>query len=1351
MPTPLAADAAFEAGRTLGSAVWALVFVALFVRKLGRLDAPGVNRKGVWASLLAYGGIVSIQVTYLLMGGLPGPAKVVLPAAVFVVLLVAVTLGIQALLEVRAARRAGGMPESGGAGWAVGLSIFTLVLMSGGFVAAVLRGPGVPGELRAAAPAAPVRNEALNFGFEPPAGFVALDPKKLNPVAAVAYARASPQVFFMIIAESGIELSSEEMANLAQTNLETSTPGAVVEERGPHTVNGLAGFRLRSLAKRGQTEFTFVHWTFGGRGFVYQLVTWGASSEAEAVARNAEILARGFRLLDPDRRPSLPAPSPERRWSFRSPAWRYRVELDRGSFSDWTSLRKDYPKADFGARCGDGCGVAVFPLRLPSPQPSLDAVARALIDMLGLRYPGDGFTDKRSVSSPPAEGFELGFRETQEKTSWDWRLRTVTAGSRAWLVAGYSKTGDAAAAARRDAGVEAVKFELPVAGEAPPAPVARKDQLRQARALNEMGLHEYDLEQYARAAPLFAEAFGLSPGDRVLLHNAADAHAKAGLFAEGLALVDGARARFPGDAPIDAFRALLASRAGREREALRDYARLFARGFAGEEHLHRYVELLEAAGRRDEALRVVVRHRRRHDGRGPALLEAALECRAKRPRAEIATLRKALARKDDARIAHALVEALLEHGPKGEALREAEAAVRRFPGTGSLLVLRGRGELALRRYAEAKVSFEKALEHDPASQVAKDYLEHVSGTLGEGQNSSLKEPIAEVAVPDGLLGPPPQTAPEGYGAWFADRVAAISFVKGKELRRTDLLRGKATDAAGVERLATFDFSFDPLAEQIFVNRVLVRDAAGRIVARGKPGDWYLSDQATGALGTHRRNLHLQVPGLRPGLEVEVAVTRRDLRPPDRMDFVEHSLASSLPRLRSALVVTGDVDAVASGASEGVATRRAQGALAFVAEQTAVFRAEPLREDHQEWLPTVWLGPSGASWTAEARAYEEQIAGVDRPDPEVEALAAKETKGLATPEAKLFALARWVQRGITYRAIEFGRRARVPHPLPEILKSRFGDCKDHALALKRLLEAAGVPARLALVRADGPIRPALPSLDQFDHMIVWVPGIGAGTFVDVTDKGAPPGAPPPGLGGKQALVLEGDRSRLVDVPPETNGRIASERTVTLGEGELEVHEKVRFEGPPAAAMRSFLAGMDPVDRAERLQGFLSPDGAGLRVTSVRLDALEEVEKPLALELRYLVRGARRKGGGELSLPLPAVWERRYLGAEPVARRESPFRLTALEVRSVVELAPPEGHLVEPPPASPAGKGVFSRWERVARANGPRVRIESTLARPAGRYPAPRWAEYRDEMERALSTVEPTLSLRPAPAGAGREAH
>ena len=890
-----------------------------------------------------------------------------------------------------------------------------------------------------------------------------------------------------------------------------------------------------------------------------------------------------------------------------------------------------------------------------------------------------------------------------------------------------------------------MSFEPSPPGDEPPVAASRRDKVRLARALNEMGLYEADEGHAAVAARLFTEAWRLTPDDAVLLGNAGNALSDAGQYAEGLALVDEARPRFPRDEKLAALRALLASRAGREEEAAREYARLFAQGFAGDGHLRRHAELLEAAGKRIQAIETVAAYRKRHDGRDPALLHAELLGRAGKEREQVSVLRAGYRKLGDAWVGYALADTLLDQGRKAEALEEATAMARRFPGNASFLELRGRCELALGRTDDARRSLELALEHDPTDEQARRYLEHVSGLLGQGQNASIKEPIEEVAIPDGLLDPPPPgPAPEGYGGWHQDRLAVFYFRKGEPLRRTDVWRGHAASATGVEDLSRFDLSFDPLSERVFVNRVVVRDAKGTVVARGKPGDWYVSDEATGEFGTHRRSLHVQVTGLRPGHDVEVVVTRRSAGPRDQMEWVEQPLASTLPRLRAAVIVTGDLAAVATAASPGVETVRRAGAVAFVSRNPAVFRAEPLREDFQEWLPTVWLAPAGTTWAGEGQAYQAEIAGVDKPDPGADRIAAEAARGAGTPEAKLFALARWVQQEITYRAIEFGRRAHVPHTIPEILASRFGDCKDHALLLRRLLIAQGVPAQLALVRSGGPVRAELPSVDQFDHLVVYVPGVGGGTFVDTTDRGATPGEPPPGLGRKQALVLDGPRSRLVPIPEELPDRLTSERVVTVGESELDVREKLQLEGPLATWMRDYLSGTPAADRVQAIQSFLEDTDPGLRVTSLQLDGLEAVEKPLQLELRYLVRNRVRRNGNELSASLPALWERRHLAATPVDRRTSPFELHATTLRSVVELRA-EGRVATLGPAAPAA-GAFVRWQQAARSDGDHVRIEATVERPAAHHPAPRWDEYRQEVDRALSALETTVSVHRARAPA-----
>src|SRR5690606_4324710 len=121
--------------------------------------------------------------------------------------------------------------------------------------------------------------------------------------------------------------------------------------------------------------------------------------------------------------------------------------------------------------------------------------------------------------------------------------------------------------------------------------------------------------------------------------------------------------------------------------------------------------------------------------------------------------------------------------------------------------------------------------------------------------------------------------------------------------------------------------------------------------------------------------------------------------------------------------------------------------------------------------------------------------------------------------------------ITYKAIEFGRSTRVPNPTSKVLKNKYGDCKDHSLLLWQMLRANGIEAHLALANFAQPVDPDLPSLDQFNHMLVYVPGYEGGRFFDATDKTSDVAnlKAPLDLGGANVLVLDAERPRLVQVP------------------------------------------------------------------------------------------------------------------------------------------------------------------------------------------------------------------------------
>ncbi|HTQ30720.1 MAG TPA: DUF3857 domain-containing protein, partial [Opitutaceae bacterium] len=97
-----------------------------------------------------------------------------------------------------------------------------------------------------------------------------------------------------------------------------------------------------------------------------------------------------------------------------------------------------------------------------------------------------------------------------------------------------------------------------------------------------------------------------------------------------------------------------------------------------------------------------------------------------------------------------------------------------------------------------------------------------------------------------------------------------------------------------------------------------------------------------------------------------------------------------------------------------------------------------------------------------------------------------TASLPTPEEKACALLQFVQDEIRYLAIELGQSSHKPSPPDEVLRQRFGDCKDKSLLLVTLLRSVGIEAHVALVNSNLTRRLCglQPSPLSFDHAIVY---------------------------------------------------------------------------------------------------------------------------------------------------------------------------------------------------------------------------------------------------------------------------
>lgn len=155
-------------------------------------------------------------------------------------------------------------------------------------------------------------------------------------------------------------------------------------------------------------------------------------------------------------------------------------------------------------------------------------------------------------------------------------------------------------------------------------------------------------------------------------------------------------------------------------------------------------------------------------------------------------------------------------------------------------------------------------------------------------------------------------------------------------------------------------------------------------------------------------------------------------------------------------------------------------------------------------------------------------------PELERVTDSLTLGISGNEAKARNIYKWVQQHIKYVAFENGMEGFVPRDANLVCNRRFGDCKDMASILTKMLQYANVPAYFVWIGTrnlpydytDVP----LPIVDN--HMIAAIKLDTNFIFLDGTDSHGVFGIPSDHIQGKQALIAISDKEfKIVRVPVE----------------------------------------------------------------------------------------------------------------------------------------------------------------------------------------------------------------------------
>ncbi len=214
------------------------------------------------------------------------------------------------------------------------------------------------------------------------------------------------------------------------------------------------------------------------------------------------------------------------------------------------------------------------------------------------------------------------------------------------------------------------------------------------------------------------------------------------------------------------------------------------------------------------------------------------------------------------------------------------------------------------------------------------------------------------------------------------------------------------------------------------------------------------------------------------------------------------------------------------------------------------------------------------YAAFAARYRNAAVDPGTDDPAVTQLARTLTAGAADPHDKARILYDWVQANVRYVGLFLGETAAAPHRVTDILRNRYGDCKDHVALFGALLAAVGIRSEPVLINLGSVY--TLPSVPGYgggaiNHAITWLPDLAR--FADTTTAGIAFGYLPPIVMDRPALLVDsGVLSRTPATQPR--GRLARVEIDAAGPGAAQFHAYIEDDGWTAELERNLFRRATP---------------------------------------------------------------------------------------------------------------------------------------------------------------------------------
>ncbi|MGN6517182.1 MAG: DUF3857 domain-containing transglutaminase family protein [Rhizomicrobium sp.] len=324
----------------------------------------------------------------------------------------------------------------------------------------------------------------------------------------------------------------------------------------------------------------------------------------------------------------------------------------------------------------------------------------------------------------------------------------------------------------------------------------------------------------------------------------------------------------------------------------------------------------------------------------------------------------------------------------------------------------------------------------------------------------------------------------------------------------------------------------------------------------------------------------------------------------------------------------------------------------------------------------------------AALYRRMMQGRADVTPAIKSQADAIIAGISDRREQARAIYEWVSKHIGYVNIVLGAGGFVPHPAPEVLQNKYGDCKDHVMLLTALLAAEGIVAQPILIDTSPRfLQPKAASPFVFDHLIAYVPEFQL--YLDSTARYAPFGYLPMLDTDKPVINAMTGAAERTPPPSVSQDQVRTTIFATISPtGAADGDTRITARGEPAMGFRALFNLVNGANEAAFLQKFLGPGGSG----TLDKGNIDSLAPDYSFSVHFHQENAANMPGPGAMYPnvgfRPIVFTPAVGGDLPLTRTR-PYVCPSMDLEEDVTLTYPDGirFTTIPDAQTVKGEGVF----------------------------------------------------------------